>query len=427
MLPSVFYVGSLVVTYGYLLSLGARGIGRDSSHYLGNSPIRSPLYPLILDLYHQFFEVGNYTVLIFLQIGLGLAAVIYLARTLQNLFKLPEWTTFVFTIVLWSPYFFGDYKFGNAVLTEAVCYPLYMLLFAFLVKGLCKKQPKELYKVIGCLVLLMLTRRQFLFVYPLFAIGLAYAWWFFKDRKPLYKVLAVFVLSIVVTDLLERSYAYMNHGKFSTVPFVGFQLSVAPLYFSQNSDAELFEEPLVRELFIEVHKRMTDKGITYETFDPRVMDFYGHHYAGSYNPICWLVVRKVLAERGINDWYEIDRITMQWSKVLLLKRPLDHIKLFFHAVKEKMGGYYLMLLHIVLLTVSFFACLLRQNLVLSTVTLFATLATFGNYTLVSLVEPILRRYASYTETIQLCVLLTLLLVAIVPSVFSSRRLEPEQA
>ena len=401
--------------FALLLSNGAR-FGGDTEDYIQGLAFRSPGYVWLLQAYNTIFgsaeslyEPANYLILVAAQLLFGLVAAWVMARTLEVLFPLPPWlTVLVFTILL-TPYFFGDYRFGNSIQTEGICYPIYLIAFSLVLRGVSTRNLKPLFIFLPLLFVLVITRKQFVFVYPAFAIVLAYAFLFFPQRLATKLLLALlFAAAIIGADLIERARVHAVSGNFATIPFTGIQLIAAPLYFSSGDDRTLFDDDQqVQVLFDAFHKKMLEHSLSYEAITDKsvTVNHYYNHYAGAYPQIVLQVVVRIMKERGIESDFEIDRITTDMAIRLLAADPLPSLKLYFHNVKFALGGYYMMLFIAVVFGLSFLAHLWRRD-ALSLCLFLAILFHLGNFTAVAIVETILRRYSAYTETV-----LTVLLIA----------------
>ncbi len=412
--------------FGGLLADGPR-FGGDSDHYIEALDFRSPGYVWLLQAYNATLgtlenklEPSNYGLLVALQLLFGLAGAWVFSRSLEAIFAIPPWLSVILFLTVLTPYFFGDYRYGNTVHTEGLCYPLYLIGFSLLLHGVADKSLRPLFWFLAALLLLVLTRKQFLFVYPAFALVVAYVLFFFPGRLgPKLLLAAAFAATMLGAHLGERASVYARSGKFETIPFTGIQLSVAPIYFSSAEDRALFDdEPVIQELFDAVHQNLTRLGGLYESLrDKRVfVNHYYNHFSGSYNLIVHQTVKRLLRERGIEDNFEIDRITMTMALRLLRADPLPVIKLYFHNVKFGLGGYYMMLFIAAVFGLAFLAHLWRRD-TLSICLFLATLFHLGNFTAVAVVEPLLRRYTTYTETL----LTALLIVAVYLLLFRPTR------
>ena len=422
-----------VISLGLFAGLLSNGVrfGGDSLDYIEGLAFRSPGYVWLLEAYNALLgggaditEPAHYFPLVALQLLFALAAAWYFSKSLEALFALTPWLTVLIYVIVLTPYFFGDYRFGNTVQTEGLCYPLYLIAFALLLRGVTNKSLQPLFLFLPLLFLMVITRKQFLFVYPAFAVVLAYAFLFFPPQLGRKLLLALlFVVTIVGADLVERARVHAESGRFTTVPFTGIQLIAAPLYFSTADDRTLFDDGSVeQELFDVFHRKMTDRGFLYESIedDRIIVNHFYNHYEGAYAQIVLQVVVRSMKERGIESDFEIDRLTIEMAQRLFMAHPVETIALYFHNVKFALGGYYAMLFIAVVFGLSFVAHLWRRDAI--SISLFlAILFHLGNFTTVAIVETILRRYSSYTET----VLTALLIVALYVLLFK-REEAPDQ-
>ena len=122
-----FIIILLLIFAGILLSLGVM-TQPDTSSYLYADNTRSALYPLLLKTYTAIFK-EKFIWLILAQILMGILASYNLSKSFANYFNLPylkfKGCRIVALTLLLSPYW-GMLKIGNNILTEAICYPLFL-------------------------------------------------------------------------------------------------------------------------------------------------------------------------------------------------------------------------------------------------------------------------------------------------------------
>lgn len=383
----------------------------DTASYLASSPIRSALYPMLLRLNTWLFGQGHFKFLVFVQIAYGIFGTVFLAQKIRKLFDLELWAAIPLIICLLNPYY-GPGRFGNAILTEALCYPTFLLAFAYLLEGLIRKSSRCLLYFLALTAVLILTRRQFLFVYPVFGIVLVYYGFFERKALKVGFLTFAFIISIISTHLLEKTYQYSVHGNFSIVPFTGIQLVVAPLYLAKDSDIHLFNTSLERVVFKETKEQLRQRKLSFDSRNESSSDltlYYAHFYE-SYGPICYGVLSPILAKNGINDVYQIDKITTNMAIKLIYKNWKACFILYLLNIIFNMGGYYYCLF---LAIVGLFALIhyYKHRDALSLGCLLAFALSAANYSLITLVELILRRYSVYTDSIQISLLLVCIMVA----------------
>lgn len=384
----------------------------DSGGYIHGATIRSPLYPLLLKLYIKIFGFNNFQCLVIFQILAGFIAAIFTAKKMSQCTSvLPKNVFYLILLVLLFPYY-SHAQVGNMILTEALCYPMFLLLFSRLLEGLQNKNTRALLWSMALSGLLVLTRGQFLFLYPALGILLFYIILFERKIFKTGLLVVCLILTIIGSNLAERTYQYINHGQFKLVPFTGIQLVIAPLFLARETDQNLFTEPNQKALFKEVWSAMNQKKLNFSSLN---LDSYVHmttyiQFSENYNPICWATLAPLLSKHGLETPYQIDTTLTSMAIKLILNNLKGFFTLYILNIVLNIGGLYFMLLLCVATLAALFAFVKTQS-PLALVYLLASLLTAGNYTLVALVEPMLRRYAIYTNTLQICVLLMLVVIA----------------
>lgn len=402
------FVCFLGITFLYLLHIGVLPpVKPDTIQYLDGSAFRAPGYTAFLKLDTLLVGANNFNFAFLIQLLLGFAASLYAGRNLKSLMSLPYWTSYLFSIIFLIPYFFGDYKFANRLLSEGICYPLYLFGFTNLLRGLVTRKLNPIYTFLISLYFMVLIRPQMIFLYPIAFAAWLYVCFFFDSQHR--NKLLLFISCVVVilgANITDRTYHYLKHNHFAKEPTLGLSVAVAPLYLSQKNDAKLIKDPLSQNLFLDIHERIVYNHANIATFNQSRADNIYYQFAGSYNPITWDSMIPTFKEHGINDWFDMNKQATNIAIPLLKAHWKQYLQLWFFAVKEKFGGYYGLLFYSLTLILCFFTLIKHQNK-LSLILFFVLLTAFANYTSVALVEVILRRYSSYTEAFQLCVLLAI--------------------
>jgi len=370
----------------------------DSGSYIGKSELRSVLYSLFSQTYP--FLKGYLTLTV--QLLLGIYAGITLLKSLDKIFHLSNTLAAFLTLLFFLPYY-GPTAFGNFILSEALCYPFFLLFSAAFLEGIFLKKTSLVLRSLLWAGLLVLTRRQFVFLYPIGILFLAYAWVFekkgFQKGKLVLGILGLFIGN----ELLERGYHLIYHNHFAHVPFTGIQMAVAPLYVSKaedkaafNSDAEL------KKIFSETFDRLKEKKLLSESLERGKVAYeiyYYYHFLDNYNAIEWQNLGPVIVENGIIDMYKTDPLMLKMVKTLIPLNLKSYLTLYAHNIILNMGGYIAFGVFI-FLTFSAFYWYLRERHLYALLYFFVSLMTIGNYCLIALVEPAMHRYTIYTNILQ---------------------------
>lgn len=380
----------------------------DSPSYLHDASIVSPLYPAVLRLYALLFGADSYFFLVVLQLLGGLSVCALVARRLRRVWGLPPSTDAVFALILALPYLMAT-RFGNGIMSEALAYPLYLLLIGDLLAGLLQVRFALLVRVLLWTMLLMLTRRQFFFLYPVLALALGYVLARPGWRKRGTWLLVLFLGSIVATQVLEYGAQYARDKHFASIPFTGFQLVTSALFVSQPEDGALMPDSLQRRVFQRCHELLDEQGLLLEASRaaPQALELSETElFRAAYLGIGWHTLKPVMTELGVTDWYRRDEMALSMYRILVRAHPKSYLHLYRLRFVEAVGGALQLVFLIVLATLAATAQIKGRDGLSSSLFLLVILH-LGNLALITLAEPVLARYAAYTSSLLLCGLLAL--------------------
>jgi len=248
--------------------------------------------------------------------------------------------------------------------------------------------------------LLVLTRRQFLFLYPFFII----LWLSLFLQKGItdfskWHLIIIFILSIITADLLERTYQYVKFNEFSNTPFTGRQVLVLPMFVAEKDDVGLFEDQQQRDIFRYVYREMADKEITFRDKGFNFLNLY-RTYEQHYNQISHHVIPPA-AEEVLGEQYtehRMDDATVQISLTLIKHHFMNFIKLYLKNIEVNIGNKSIASF-LVLLFILGLIYYIKTRSELALIILLSLILQFGNYMLIAAAEPIIWRYTFYTNQI----------------------------
>ncbi len=364
----------------------------DSGSYLAMSSFRSLGYPLFLKVYGFFFH-ESYDVLVAVQVGTGVLAVDYFLRTLNRHFSFSSFVYMMLFLFLFAPYFVLHH-IGNYILTEALCYPFFLIMLSFLVKFLRGNETKFLLTAVGFGLLLTLTRSQFIFLWPGFLILITYM--FYKNRSifSLFGRTLILAGIILSGQMIERTYSYLLTGSFKTVPFVGYQAVVLPLYLSKENNADLFKNPQEKAFFKEAYEGLQKKK-AHINFANNINPLF--HYEGLYNTVCHQISGKAALQHLDPNPYIRDGQLVSISLTLIKSNFSSYMTFYVKAIINSLGGHWSFF---VLIAFSFFVFVRNISQPSSAKETFLMFFVFniGNLMLIALFEPLIARYTLYTAT-----------------------------
>ena len=238
----------------------------DSGSYIDMHPMREPLYPFFLFIFRFIFNLFNagddaYFYAVSVAQNLLAAYALYFAViNLRRLFNLNNLIAGLIFLVFLAPSFFTIILSRTGVVmscsigTEALTVPLYYIYFTLLIKFVLEHDIKYYIKAILISVLLALTRGQMLmlFIINFFA--------FIAVNKKFFKALLIMLACFALTALITRSYFYIVHGQFIGNRYGAVAALPAVLLSVNESDADLFEDKDLKELYIKIMREIDLNG-----------------------------------------------------------------------------------------------------------------------------------------------------------------------
>jgi len=379
-------------------------IGEDTSGYLETDPIRSAGYSSVILFFQFIFEIHYLYVIFLVQLAFVLFSIYYFLNFIKDRFQLTNFTVFLISFI----YFYYYLKFAGNISTEPLSYAFFLLFVKFFLEALFDSNKKSLFISYGLLIILVLIRGQFYFLYPVVIVVLLFLFFKNRDWKFLLKNLSYFFISIIIANLLDKTYHYIRHDKFVGTPFMGLQLVTDALYVSKQSDSIAFEG-INKEMYIKISKKITDQGFTLESLKKNISSVSPSqiifHYNHAYNEICHRNAKVIVGSyfknpKKIEYWENIDEITIEMAKKIIIRNPFDFIKIFVYDILR--NGFFsnsILIFFIIGLVYSVRFMNTSLNNELFIFLIFASLLVIMNYLLVALVEPILQRYTFYTSVI----------------------------
>lgn len=377
----------------------------DSGGYIDKSFLRSPIYPLLIALSQTSFGAGAYLPVILFQSALVLVSALMLTEQLKHYIKMDTMVSFIVFLMLTVPYIF---RWGNVLLTQGIALGLFLLSLRCLFKGLIENRIKSVLYFFAWLTLLVLTRRQFMFMYVIGAVAIGYL---FSLRKCSYgrtlTMCVALIASFVGADLSERMYHLIFNKQFSTVPFLGVQLVIAPLYLSSQEDVVLFNDEKEKQIFSEVYQTMNKRCINArcQSSDGSAPPY--QHYYLVYNTICWGVLSPIVSKYVGGDWILIDKTLTHMSLKLIAHDWKKWLRLYLSNIQNNIGGSYFGVLLVLVFFISIYYHFKNRD-PFSLLFSFVLLLTFGNYSLIALVEPAMFSYNFYTNSLLISFLFILI-------------------
>ncbi|WP_298507549.1 hypothetical protein [uncultured Kordia sp.] len=331
----------------------------DSIGYLNMHIIRTPGYPLFLQLIQNVF--GDYydSGIAIFQIVFGCFSVYYFIHKLRSNQVLNDFFSVCFAFVLLLPFLVG-LKIANNILTESISYSLYLIIVAKFISFFISKQIKELYYSLPILACLLITRYQFIYLIP---IGLGLIFWISYQQKSFKKhaiSIVLFITLPLITSLIDRTYHKVVHGHFVSTPWTGMNMITAPFFVSDAEDEALFEDRIEKEFFQRTHYSLIENNMNINDVDLTVFPTPTQFYIGRFADITMGPIfkngKKVLEDSPsqIERFIALDKMTSNMVKPLIWDNFSKWKRLYIQNAIHGFGGIKNVILYIFIALCSLF-------------------------------------------------------------------------
>lgn len=242
----------------------------DTGGYLHFALYRPPVYPVFLWLFRGFAE-QQLVVAMWTQASLFCLTVLYVSYWLRDRLEFPA--ILIFFLLFSMIALFDRFLVLNNILSDLIAFSLFLLTFTVLVDCFKKFDIKKIVLLSILSNLLILTREQFYYFYPLLMVLIFWYAWKKESIKNIVLSLTVVVFSIIVAICVNRAYHhFVNHSGSSIVP--GVAILEQALYLSDYTDHTDFSDIVQKNYFIKTIHLLEDQHLTKKTIDiPNIKPF----------------------------------------------------------------------------------------------------------------------------------------------------------
>lgn len=373
----------------------------DSTGYLNMHIIRTPGYPLFLQLMQFLFGTGYATATIIFQVILGCFSIYFFIHKLRSLQLINDFFSVCFAIVLLFPFVSG-LKIANNILTEAISYSLYLIIIANFIAFFLTKNKKELLFALPLLGLLLITRYQFIYLIPL-ALVLIF-WVSFKKRefKQYTILIGSFLILPLITSLVDKTYHKIVHDHFVSTPWTGMNV-ITPIFFVADAEDEaIFKDAQEKEFFKKTYTDLAAKKMNINHLELAPSETPTLFYIGNFAHITMgpifkngnAVLDPTLSE---NETYiALNKMTSNMVKPLVVDNFSKWKRILFRNMIFGFGGTRQAFLYFLIALCSFFM-LLKRDLKEYKVLLIISLALIANIILVAIGMHAVVRFTFYND------------------------------
>ena len=363
----------------------------DSSRYLEGSLNDPPLYSAIITAMQSMFVTLNCLVILqtFL-IGLG---IIFFTKTISNYFNLNVIVKTIVALFL----FFPIIEFYNNILTEPLSYAFSLWFVSFVIRLIYNFNILNLAWNSFFVVVLLLMRNQFIFLYPVILFLYLGIFFIYKSKKKLI-LLTISFISIILTpnslvslneyskrDSLENKNIINNgSGAFNFI-------YIDAIYISTIQDLEIFKDNDLKKTLTKILQNTSEQKLSLEHYNGR-----GHF--GSSFPVIMNLSNFLLNDLAMQKNTTVINLKKEITIKLIKKNLKKYIKFLFKKFYDSSWLFVFLPFFIMLAA---FPVFLKDKSNLSLFVVFLSTFTLANHFIVYLFGRVQPRYFIYTDFILL--------------------------
>ncbi len=243
----------------------------DSEGYLTMSIIRSPIYPIFLASLKTIFSNNFYLATIIFQTFFCLFSINFLIKNIHSTMQISSFWYILLTIILLVPCVY-NHNIVNRFLSEALAYPLYLLVVSYYILSFFKENIRYLLYAFPLLFLLILTRSQFFFLIP---IAIFILLWINFKKKSFKKYIWLYILFFVfpiLTSTIDKLYHGIKHNYFVNTPWTGLHLITPAFYVADKEDVSIYKSEKEKHFFNAIFDILERKKLNINYLDSSVYD-----------------------------------------------------------------------------------------------------------------------------------------------------------
>ena len=363
----------------------------DSNRYLTQNLHDPPLYSLMINTMQLIFGNLN-SVIVFQTLLIGFS-IIYFSRTLTIHFNLDTPTKTIVTLFLFLPIL----QFYNHLLTEPICYAFSILFVSFVIKLIYNLNLQNIIWSSIFVILLILTRNQFMFLYPVVLLLYLGVFILYNSKKILTFLIISFLSIFIIHNLSISFNKYKKIDNFENKSVsnnnqgVFFFTYIDSIYVSSNEDIELFENQNLRNTVDKIFKEMENKKALIKYYDNR------GHFSSSLKEIRYYS-DTLLEDLAFKENTTIINLKKEISIKLIAANYKTYIK---HIFKKFYDSTWLFVFVPFFMMLASLISFIKYKSKYSLLILFLSIFTLSNHSVIYLFGRVQPRYFIYTDFILL--------------------------
>lgn len=384
----------------------------DSYTFLDMAFNHSPFYcsflKVITSVFGDYFEIP----LVIIQYLIIVFGIDFFVKTLKKVFNIHAFGVIITQLICLAPCIYL-HNLGSAILSEALTYPIFLLIFAFSLKLFVEENLRYLYKICVLLSILILTRGQFLALIPALILIVGYVIYKTKSFKKHYYFIVLLAIIPIITTISERVYNKVIFGHFVNNAMNYVHIIASPFYIANETDVSLFTEEDESVYFNMIYKSLKDAELTRNqnlSLDKDDYLFFQHNFPEICNRRIYDLGLNSYEAKGLNFIEQNIALNALCSRMVfpLIKQNFKvWIKLFIKNLKNSFGSSKQILFYLVLLLYGLIN-LIKSNKNIYKFLVLTILFMFANNTLIALVIHSIKRYIFYFDWVVFATFIILL-------------------
>ena len=364
---------------------------KDTSRILRGSLNEPPLYHFIIRIMQSIFVTLN-SIVIFQTVFISLG-IIFFTKTISKYLDLNLIINTISAIFLFLPII----EFYNHLLTEPLSYAFSLFFVSFVVRLIYNFNILNLAWNSFFVVVLLLMRNQFIFLYPVILFLYLGIFYINKSKKKLILFIISFISIIFIHNslILLNQYSNKNLLVDKTLKYDGSgafrYIYIDAIYISTIEDLEIFKDKDLQKTLTKIIKGADKEKVSMEYYNGR-----GHF--GSSFPVLMNLSNFLLYDLAIQKNTTVINLKKEISIKLIKKNYKKYIK---NLIKKFYDSTWLFVFLPIFIMLAAFPNFLKQKSNFSLFVLFLCAFTLANHSIIYLFGRVQPRYFIYTDFILL--------------------------
>lgn len=259
-LDKIILLFLLIAIFAMLFILGGVRTYPDTESYLNMAPFREPGYGLILNAVKIPFGENAFWILGLIQNVLAVFSIYRMTVYIGDCYN-KRYVLWVTAFILLMPYAAtpvfasSGLILSNAMLSEGIALPLYILFFENLLKTIWEKKKKARHFIISLIFAFLLTllRGQMLITFIAWLITAVSVCIREKKAKKILMAVLLLAAAAILRSFCVNGCNYIVNGKFTGTTYGPVTMLSNIIYVSDRADSDKIRDETLRKIFCDIY------------------------------------------------------------------------------------------------------------------------------------------------------------------------------